>query len=78
MQEDLKKQIEAILFSAGRKMTAEEISAARRSLMESEQRSGRRKANMLRDLAEHIESQSSAESEKVSRFTETVRNLASM
>jgi len=65
-------------ISRNREMTAEEISAARRSLMESEQRSGRRKANILRDLAEHIESQSSAESEKVSRFTETVRNLASM
>ena len=65
-------------ISRNREMTAEEISAARRSLKESEQQSGQRKANMLSNLAERIESQNSARSEKVAQFTETVRNLASM
>lgn len=65
-------------ISRNRDMTAEGISAARRSLKESEQRSGSRKARMLRELADRIESQSATGSEKISQFTDTVRNLASM
>ncbi|WP_340103092.1 LVIVD repeat-containing protein [Rhodohalobacter sp. 8-1] len=65
-------------MSRNRDMTAAEISAARRSLHEAEQRSGSRKGAVLRSLAEKIESQASGSSEKVTKFTETVRNLASM
>lgn len=65
-------------ISRNREMSAEEISAARQSLKEAESRSGRRQTRMLSDLAERIESQSKSSSEKVAKFTEAVRNLASM
>jgi hypothetical protein len=65
-------------ISRNRDLSAEEISSARWSLKQAEQRSGSRQSSMLRDLAERIESESGSSSEKVSKFTETVRNLASM
>lgn len=67
-------------ISRNRDLSAEEITAARQSLMESERRSGQRQANILRDLAERIDSQSvsGAGTEKISQFTDTVRNLAEM
>ena len=65
-------------ISRNRDLSAEEITAARQSLIESEQRSGRRQANMLRDLAERIDSQSVPGSEKITQFIETVRNLSEM
>lgn len=65
-------------MSRNRDLSAEEITAARQTLNESEQRSGQRQASMLSDLAERIESQSVGESEKVAQFTKTVRNLVEM
>lgn len=65
-------------ISRNREMSVAEITAARRSLQEAEQRSGSRKSAVLRSLAEKIESQASASSEKVTKFAETVRGLASL
>ena len=65
-------------ISRNRDMTVEEISAARRSLNESERLSGTRQGEILRTLAERIGSQTINSSDKVDKFTDTVRRLASM
>jgi len=65
-------------ISRNRELSVDEISAARQSLKEAESRSGRRQTRMLSDLAERIESQTESSSDKVAKFTEAVRNLASM
>jgi len=65
-------------ISRNRDMTVEEISAARRSLNESERLSGTRQGEILRTLAERIGSQTINSSDKIDKFTDTVRRLASM
>ena len=65
-------------ISRNRDMTVEEISAARRSLNESERLSGTRQGEILRTLAERIGSQTINSSDKVDKFTDTIRRLASM
>ena len=65
-------------ISRNREMSVDEISAARQSLKEAESRSGRSQTRMLNDLAERIESQTESSSDKVVKFTEAVRNLASI
>jgi hypothetical protein len=65
-------------ISRNKDMTIAEISAARRSLNESEQQSGRRQGETLRSLAERIDSETMNRSVKVDKFSETVRRLASM
>lgn len=65
-------------ISRNRELSAAEISAARHSLNESEQQSGSRKSEALRSLADRVESQSAGDSDKVAKFTEAVRGLASM
>jgi len=65
-------------ISRNREMSVDEISAARQSLKEAESRSGRSQTRMLNDLAERIESQTESSSDKVAKFTEAVRNLASI
>jgi len=65
-------------ISRNREMSVDEISAARQNLKEAESRSGRSQTRMLNDLAERIESQTESSSDKVAKFTEAVRNLASI